>query len=320
LSQNARIDYSASMTLETYAISCCDPAAQADALRLLHEGLPEDQQTPLVQALDSVRGEGYTPAFSGLMVATDDAQRLQGAVWTQLTPGRTAVVWPPASANPAAEALMRATALFLNQQGVVLAQILASPDAPLGPELLAAGEFHRLADLAYLTVEAPYFPAEQPRSELQFQSHAGEHPARLGALLERTYESSLDCPALNGVRSAADVLEGYAAQGGFAADRWFFVGNDHQDMGLLILTEHSSNQSWELVYMGVVPEARGRGFGWQIVQFALWQARCAGAQRVVLAVDQTNQPALSMYGRAGFIVWDRRTVYARLGSGEAVSF
>ena len=298
------------MTSEKYAISRCAPDAQADALRLLHAGLPEDQQTALVHALDALRGQS-AEALSGLLVARD-AQGLAGVAWAQLTPGKTAVLWPPAAESPAAVDLMRAIATFLSRQGVVLAQALAAPGATLDRDLLAAGEFQKLVELAYLTVDCQHFPAAQPQSELQFQSHANQQPDRLGRLLERTYKDSLDCPELNGVRNVADVLTGYAAQGNFAAERWFFVRDDRQDLGVLILTEHSAQENWELVYMGVVPEARGRGFGGQIVQFALWQARRAGAQRVVLAVDQTNQPALSMYGRAGFVVWDRRTVYARL--------
>ena len=70
----------------------------------------------------------------------------------------------------------------------------------------------------------------------------------------------------------------------------------------------------ELVYMGIVPAARGQGFGWQILQFALWQAELGKAERLVLAVDEDNEHALRTYRRAGLVVWDRRTVYARLSS------
>ena len=64
--------------------------------------------------------------------------------------------------------------------------------------------------------------------------------------------------------------------------------------------------------MGVIPDARGNGFGSQIVRFAIARAAEAGAERLVLAVDQKNTPALAMYRDAGFTHWDRRTVYARL--------
>jgi ribosomal-protein-alanine N-acetyltransferase len=64
--------------------------------------------------------------------------------------------------------------------------------------------------------------------------------------------------------------------------------------------------------MGVVPEARGRGLGRRIVDFALAQAARAGTERLVLAVDAANGPALGVYRGAGFVEWERRTVYARM--------
>jgi ribosomal protein S18 acetylase RimI-like enzyme len=64
--------------------------------------------------------------------------------------------------------------------------------------------------------------------------------------------------------------------------------------------------------MGVVPEARGEQLGEQIVRRALRLAALRGAERLVLAVDEANVPALRAYRRAGFAVWDRRVVYARL--------
>jgi ribosomal protein S18 acetylase RimI-like enzyme len=83
-------------------------------------------------------------------------------------------------------------------------------------------------------------------------------------------------------------------------------------VGVLLLTTHSQGETWELVYMGVTPAERGRGFGGQIVRHALSQAASGGAQRLVLAVDQDNLPGLAMYRAAGFTIWDRRCVYARV--------
>jgi ribosomal protein S18 acetylase RimI-like enzyme len=40
-------------------------------------------------------------------------------------------------------------------------------------------------------------------------------------------------------------------------------------------------------------------------------ARRASVERIVLAVDAVNEPAVRMYRSAGFEMWDRRTVYIR---------
>jgi ribosomal protein S18 acetylase RimI-like enzyme len=141
-----------------------------------------------------------------------------------------------------------------------------------------------------------------------------ERPERLAAVVARTYESTRDCPGLDGIRSMADVLAGYRAQGEYLAEHWCVVSAAGVDVGALILANHPAVGNWELVYMGVAPEARGRGFGEQIVRFALEAASTAGVERLVLAVDAANEPALQVYRRTGFREWERRIVYARLRS------
>ncbi|MCG8450101.1 MAG: GNAT family N-acetyltransferase [Pirellulales bacterium] len=293
-----------------YSIACCQAAERTDVLRLLYVGLPEDQQTGLAHALAAVRGEDEAP-FTGLLVARD-AQKIQAAVWIQLAPGHTAVVWPPPAGHPASSALMHAAAVFLDQHDVALAQILAHPDTMPNEKTLADGDFHPLANLVYLTVENSHFPQACPEGDLQFEPQAYHQSERLGKLLLETYEGSLDCPALNGMRRPEDILEGYADQGALDTNQWYFIRHNQEDVGTLILTSHAQGENWELVYMGIVPTARGKGFGWQTLQHAMWQSRLFKAQRMVLAVDEMNEHALRTYRRAGFVVWDRRTVFARL--------
>ncbi len=294
----------------SFTITTCTPSHQPEALRILHAGLPEDQQAGLVHALQAVQDQGPS-AFAGLLVATE-AGDIVAATWAQLNAGQTAVVWLPDQQSPAAIGLMEALAHFLEANSITLAQLLVGASGVVRPELLDAGEFQMLAKLAYLAADCCFFPPEQPMGQLTFHPDASADPHRLGELLLRTYEGSQDCPQLNGVRNTEDTLEGYREQGEFAPDRWFFVQQESRDVGALILTAHSNTGNWELVYMGLVPEARGNGYGQQILEFALWQAGVGGAERLVLAVDEANQYAREMYERAGFVAWDYRTVYARL--------
>jgi ribosomal protein S18 acetylase RimI-like enzyme len=119
------------------------------------------------------------------------------------------------------------------------------------------------------------------------------------------------------VRSVADVLAGYREQGVYRPEHWYLVAEEGYNLGVLLLAEHPSVGNWELVYMGVVPAARGRGLGEIIARFAIEAARRGEAQRLVLAVDAANAPAMAMYRRAGFLEWDRRTVYARVAGADA---
>jgi hypothetical protein len=134
----------------------------------------------------------------------------------------------------------------------------------------------------------------------------------MARLVERTYQGSLDCPALDGVRRIADVLEGYRAIGIFDPTRWIIARHREQDIGCLLLADHPRDHQWELVYMGVVPEARGHGWGVAIARHAQWLARQAGRKRLVLAVDAANLPAIAVYAAAGFVTWDHRSVYLRI--------
>lgn len=293
-----------------FSIFPCPAERRPDALRALHAGLPADQQLALVQTLNAARDQSDA-IFDGLIVAVDEDQVI-AAAWAQLTPGKTAVMWLPDRDSSAAVELLQAAANFLDEREVTLAQFLAANEDTHSADVLSAADFRKLAKLAYLSVDPRTLSRERTDSELEFVARASDDPARLGQLLLRTYEESLDCPQLNGLRHADDVLEGYREQGDFSPERWFFVRSNEQDIGTLILTVHSETGNWELVYMGLIPEQRGQGFGTQVLDFAIWQAGQGGAERLVLAVDQENQPALDTYQRAGFVAWDHRTVYARL--------
>ena len=87
------------------------------------------------------------------------------------------------------------------------------------------------------------------------------------------------------------------------------VSHAEQDIGCLVLADDAQHQQFELAYLGVVPEERGRGYGLLLARQAQWIARGAGRKRVVVAVDANNQPALNAYAAAGFVGWDHRSVF-----------
>jgi ribosomal protein S18 acetylase RimI-like enzyme len=70
------------------------------------------------------------------------------------------------------------------------------------------------------------------------------------------------------------------------------------------------------MYTALIPEARGRGWGRQIARYAQWLARAAGVERIVVAVDAANWPAVAMYRDSGFQMWDQRAVYVRVPNRE----
>ena len=178
--------------------------------------------------------------------------------------------------------------------------------------VLSAEGFEPLADLLYLVSPDERFPPSRPAGRLEFESYSPASHGRMARVIEATYEETLDCPRLNGVREIDDVMVGYRATGVFAPARWLLVRHQGEDVGCLLLADHPQQENWELVYMGLVPSARGNGWGNEITQYAQWLTRQAGRPRLVLAVDATNAPAIRVYSSLGFHPWDRRSVYLKI--------
>jgi ribosomal protein S18 acetylase RimI-like enzyme len=259
-------------------------------------------------AADGIAGGGLFVALRG--------QQLCGAAWGQPQPGNSAVFWPPqlspGETDETTHQLARSVVAELDRAGVAMAQAVLPTGDVEHVAVITRVDFRHLADLLYLSWEASQIAAPpRPAVELAFIPYEASQLARFGALIERTYEGSLDCPALNGARRIDEVIAGYRATGVFRAENWLIVQHAGQDIGVLILADHPRARHWELVYMGLVPEARGNGWGRQIAQHAQWRAERAQVERIVLAVDSSNERALRMYRSTGFQSWDRRSVYVR---------
>ena len=76
-----------------------------------------------------------------------------------------------------------------------------------------------------------------------------------------------------------------------------------------MVTELPEWNAWDLSYVGVVPEARGRGVGRELVCKTLFEARAAEAAQLTLSVDIRNRPARNLYERFDFELYDEREVY-----------
>ena len=254
-----------------------------------------------------------------LVVALEGGQ-LCGAAWGQRQPGSTAIFWPPrmtAGADPVtASRLACAAVAALDAAGIRMTQVLLTDcKAPVVAVLESAG-FVRLSELLYLSWEAAALPI-LPVVTLEFETFHDSQRDRLVELIEETYEATQDCAALNGKRPMDEVLDGYRATGTFRPENWLIVRAAGQDIGVLLLADHCAANHRELLYMGLAPSARGQRFGCQVVRHAQHLAQAAGVERIVLAVDAENLPAIKMYNETGFTVWDRRTVFLRCVAEES---
>lgn len=252
--------------------------------------------------------------LSGLFQAEQDGL-LRGVAWAQVLPGKTGYVWPvqtaPSAPGETVARLLAAVDSFFQPHAVSMAQMLLSTefDRDLQPEIDAG--YQPQSDLLFMI--SPLDGVKEPAAtNLRFEPFQDDQMQRLKRVIEATYADTLDLPVLNDVRHLDDVIEGYQNTGDYTPERWFFVCDAGRDVGCLLLTEHTAGDQCELMYMGLVPSSRGRGWGDQIVDHALWVASQSTSSRLVLAVDSENRPAVAMYQRCGFEPLDRRRVLIRI--------
>jgi ribosomal protein S18 acetylase RimI-like enzyme len=140
-------------------------------------------------------------------------------------------------------------------------------------------------------------------------TYGPESHAAFARTIVQTYQESLDCPALNGLRDIEDVIAGHKASGGgpkaFDPAWWFLLRErDAEALAVLLLARTTSPHAAaaELVYLGLVPAARGRGIGDVVMRQALHVVSAARGETptsLALAVDGHNTRALRLYHRHG---------------------
>ncbi|MCO6459563.1 MAG: GNAT family N-acetyltransferase [Pirellulaceae bacterium] len=264
---------------------------------------------------ESVAGDESLACYErpDILLAAEIRGRPRGAAWARLVPGGMARVWPCQVAAGAEEGLagrlLDRLHDLLAERNVELAQCLVrNPSLAAARQLLEWGYQH-VADLDFLVgvlserVEPPSLGPFVCRPYAPLTDRP-----RLARILEQSYERSLDLPAIGQWRTLDRIMEGYEGSLPAACRHWWLVEFECQVVGCLLLADQPDQDQWELVYLGLCPSVRGRGWGQRLVQFAQWSTRRAGRSKLVLAVDSANRPALAIYERAGLECWDRQSL------------
>lgn len=264
-------------------------------------------------------------AAAGLLQASAGNRRV-GVLWAQPLPGRVTTLWSPQfdlsddiDFESCGHKLLNGSLQHAAAVSSRLVQALIAPDEQNWAALLFAAGFFRAAELLYLVFPVEpngsfgdRLPDGDGASDLVFEPAPVATTPRLAGLLESTYQSTRDCPALNGLRETPDVLATYAFGSAASRNLWFIVRRAQQDVGCLFLTEFTASRQWELVYMGVVPAARGQGLGREIARRAQRVAAQEDGTALVLAVDAENAPALNAYLSLGGAVFDRKEAWLKV--------
>jgi ribosomal protein S18 acetylase RimI-like enzyme len=287
----------------------------AALFRLLFQHLPEeDRETRVANGLKMLRDKELNA--SGAIVARAEG-RLQGALFCQAVAGASGLIWPPQTQpgknHQIEDQLIEHACQMLTEQGAKLVQSLLIEEEKFLAGTLERNGFNHITQLWYMRRDLKILSdllGEPDR--LEYQPYSSCAKTQFNQTLLRTYESTQDCPEVNGVRGIEEVIAGHKNQGRHDPNTWWLAFHRGQPIGVLMIAEMPDMKSWELLYVGVVREARGKGFGRELVLRGLLEARALEAPQLTLSVDARNQVALKLYKNAGFEAYDQRDVYLRI--------
>jgi len=147
-------------------------------------------------------------------------------------------------------------------------------------------------------------------SELQFKQVQSEEMRRFVEVAKRFLKGSPDVSlskALEHTRELPDEFLKFI----YSQEKAFFANRDGKIIGVL-----QFNPSKGLISnVGVDPEQRGKGYGKQILRFALEQLKNSGCKQAYLRVHVENEAAIHVYELSGFskaeryktLMWTRQS-------------
>ncbi len=253
--------------------------------------------------------------LSGLWVAYD-GKRMAAAALIVPGVGKTAMLFlsPVASGGRVALSgqLVAQAVAGVDPAKICLVQSLLEHGQTMQQRAIEAGGFRFLAELAYMQRPGKAF-APLPPVVLDGETLTPVHwsePSRpvFAEAIGDSYQNTLDCPGLLGLRDMDDIIAGHMSTGRFDPAHWT-VWRDGvgRPAAVLLLAESTGGVGFELVYLGVSPHARGRGLSKVLMRYALDLVDQHGRGDLFLAVDDRNEPALRLYRGLGFRVSVRKT-------------
>lgn len=236
------------------------------------------------------------------------------------SPGRVGFLYhspPQASQTDAAvlgEVVRQATRQALAGDAQLVQSMIRASDRAAAEVARTAG-YAYLADLVHMEHDLCGLEAVSLPDGVHLAPWSGDEQM-LMALLAATYVDSQDCPALAGRRAMGDVLASHRTTGEFSPASWWVATRDAQPVGCLLLNRRVSRpELWDVVYMGVVVSARGKGLGRAMLARAAGYVARQGQAGLALAVDASNGPARRLYETFGFVETCRRACWICLPEG-----
>jgi ribosomal protein S18 acetylase RimI-like enzyme len=283
------------------------PARRSEAIERLVSPGPATDRRAVQHFLHYA--ETNAVSLDGLWSRLGPDHRIESTVLAVPSPGRTAMVFAshPRPDGPTAgiSGLVDHACRAIAGGEVDLAQALLDPAETRERQMFIDAGFSELAVLSYLErplsrtapPPAPQWPAGV---RVRVDPYREELVDVLATILERSYEDTLDCPGLHGLRRTEDIIAGHRATGKFDPSLWTLLWADDEPAGVVLINPFPGHRTCELVYIGLAPFARRRGLGRQLLRHGLRRLQGRRERSITLAVDERNTPALALYDAEGF--------------------
>lgn len=219
--------------------------------------------------------------------------------------GRTGLLFVSPNLNERhrdhARQLVTAACGSVSRDCVSLVQVLLEPGQDLLGQVLLAAGFRSLAYLIHMKRAAlrASTPLELP-DDVSVTPWEDQHREVYRRVILETYQQTLDCPGLLGLRHIDDIIDGHMATGEFWPDLWMALRRGDEPVAVMLLNGVAHRQALELVYLGLAPAWRGQGLARRLLVHGLDLAAQRGFADMLLAVDQDNAPAMRLYQNLGF--------------------
>ena len=148
-----------------------------------------------------------------------------------------------------------------------------------------------------LEMSAPA-PAGAPKAEGRWTTYGPDRRTLFAQVFRRTLEGSVDCVELPPSMDGDAVMRAFEQRGECAAEDFAVLEGDGGPAGIVLVV--AAGRDAEIAYLGVAPEARGRGLSKALVARAFERAAARGAPALRVVADSRNAAALALYRGRGF--------------------
>lgn len=199
---------------------------------------------------------------------------------------------------------------------VQVAQALPTAGESEEIQSLVEAGFTRVGDLTCLRREPAAVddaPLVLPHgySLRRFESTPDAEAVLLEAL-ERSYEQTLDCPELCGLRESRDILESHRATGKFDGRLWWLLMKDGAPEGCVLISPIPDERRLDLVYIGLAITSRGKGLSRRMLVHAIREADNLHREfATTCAVDDRNSAAIRLYESLNFRAFAHHCAFVR---------